>query len=83
MFICLYNWTLTWSNTPTVAGWAGWLGWSGFWWATTEWGGWGSGWASGGWNSTAWEDDQASGAGWDWWAWAAWLYIIEKNEVFS
>ncbi len=81
MFICLYNWILTWSNTPTIAWWAGGSWWTGQW-SWNEWWGWASGWVSGAWNSTAWSN-WSNPWGWSWWAWKEGLFIIEKNTVFD
>lgn len=82
MFICFYNWTLSWSVTPNVAWWSGWTGWNVASTATNEWGGGGAGGASGG---AVWSNGSGQSS-WNWWAGGAggaWLYLIEKNTVFS
>ncbi len=82
MFICYYNGTLTWTNTPDVTWGSGWSGWSGVS-TTNEWGGWGWGWASSWGDGTVGSGNGWSGAWWAGWAWKDGLYIIEKNEVFT
>jgi len=79
MFLSFFNGTLTWSLTPTVAGWAGWAG--GTWSFENGWGGW-AGWYSlaASWTDWAWT---GSSTWWAGWAWAAGLFLIEKNEVFN
>lgn len=79
VFICLYSWTLTWSNTPSVAWWTGWTWGTWIWWYTgwDGWGGWASAWA----DWTIWSNN-SSWTGWNGWAWATWLYLIAKNQVF-
>lgn len=92
MFTCFYNWTLSWSVTPNIAWWSAWTIWAWWtWWTSWSWAwGWGwSGWAWGWWNSWwAWWNWWAGNSSnwWNWWtatAWWIWLYLIEKNHIFS
>lgn len=83
MFICLFNWTLTWSVTPTVSWGAGWTGWANLWASNDIWGGGWSGGAASNWDSTVWWNSGTSNKWGDGWAWAAWLFLIEQNQVFT
>lgn len=48
MCVVLYNWTLTWTATPTVTWWSGWA-WGNVWWVWIVWIDWGDWWAGSAW----------------------------------